>query len=69
MYGSVGKTKWSLLKWREAQALLGEATLVKVENISQERISIISFKLLSDNGSCTLEVKGLSLATAAGTGR
>jgi hypothetical protein len=35
------KTKWSQLKSREAQALLGEATMVKVNNVSWKQISII----------------------------
>ncbi len=40
--GGLGaKTKWSNYKWREAQALLREATLIKVENVSLEQISII----------------------------
>ncbi len=34
------KTKWSL-KWREAQALLRDAILVKVENVSKRQIWII----------------------------
>ncbi len=31
-----------LLKWEEAQALLREATLIKVENVSKKQISIIN---------------------------
>jgi hypothetical protein len=37
------------LKWREAQALLGEATSVWVKNVSQERILIIDLKCYQIN--------------------
>ncbi len=35
------ETKWFNLKWREAQSLLEKSTLIKVENVTWKRISII----------------------------